>query len=49
MATTPRLKLGDIVEIKTAKGFAYAQYVNFHDRPPRYGTLMRILPGTLSA
>jgi hypothetical protein len=45
MGTTPRLKLGDIVEIRTSKGFAYAQYVNFHDRPPRYGTLMRVLPG----
>jgi hypothetical protein len=46
MAARPRLKLGDVVEIKTAKGFAYAQYVNRHVRPPRYGILMRILPGT---
>src|SRR5262249_52950294 len=39
----PHLNLGDIIEIKTARGFAYAQYVN---HKPKYGPLMRILPGT---
>jgi Domain of unknown function (DUF4259) len=40
-----RLKLGDIVEIYTSRGLAFAQYVNRHTKLPNYGTLMRILPG----
>jgi hypothetical protein len=35
-----RLKIGDIVEIKTGKGLVYAQYTHKH---PRYGALLRIL------
>ena len=38
--------LGDIIEIPLSKGFAYAQYINNHTAPPRYGTLIRILPDT---
>jgi hypothetical protein len=37
-----RLKIGDIVEIKTGKGLAYAQYTHKHDKPPRYGALLRV-------
>jgi len=40
-----RLKIGDIVEIETKKGLAYIQYVYHHDEPPRYGRLIRVLPG----
>jgi hypothetical protein len=34
-----KLKLGDIIEIKTAKGFAYAQYTHKHEV---YGSLIRV-------
>jgi len=37
-----KLTIGDIVEISTAKGFAYAQYSHKH---PTFGGLLRILPG----
>ena len=37
--------LGDIVEINTPKGFAYAQYTHKHTKPPRFGELIRVLPG----
>ena len=37
-----RIKVGDIVEISTNKGFAYAQYVL---KKERWGALIRILPG----
>lgn len=40
-----RVKIGDVIEIQTAKGLAYAQYTHFHSRPPRYGNLIRVLPG----
>lgn len=34
--------IGDIVEIQTPRGFAYAQYTH---RSPRMGDLIRVLPG----
>ena len=37
-----RIKIGDIVEIITPKGFAYAQYTHKH---PMYGALIRIIKG----
>ncbi len=37
-----RVKIGSIVEIPTAKGFAYAQYTHRH---PVYGDLIRIIQG----
>ena len=40
-----RPKVGDVIEIETPKGLAYAQYTYKHDRPPRYGALLRVLPG----
>ena len=40
-----RPKLGDVIEIKTPKGFAYAQYTYKHDAPPKYGALLRIFHG----
>ncbi len=43
MAKKP--KIGDIIEITTAKGLAYAQLSHFH---PRYNALLRILPGFFS-
>jgi hypothetical protein len=40
-----RPKIGDVIEIKTARGLAYAQYTHEHREPPRYGSLLRVLPG----
>ncbi|MHB1381614.1 MAG: hypothetical protein ACYC5A_11025 [Thermoleophilia bacterium] len=40
-----RVKFGDVIEIETRKGLAYAQYTHKHDKPPRYGELIRVLPG----
>lgn len=37
-----KLHLGDIVEIATPDGMAYAQFVNSHDQ---YGSLLRVLRG----
>lgn len=37
-----RVKIGDIVEIRTAKGLAYAQFTHKHKM---WGALLRILPG----
>lgn len=34
-----KLKIGDVVEIKTAKGLAYAQYAHKHKQ---YGALLRV-------
>lgn len=40
-----KVKIGDVFEIQTKKGLAYAQYTHFHSQPPRYGYLIRVLPG----
>jgi hypothetical protein len=42
---TGRLRRGDIVEFKTARGYAYAQFINEHKM---YGTVMRVLPGVFA-
>jgi hypothetical protein len=35
-------RIGDVIEIDTARGRAYAQYTHEH---PQYGSLLRVLPG----
>ncbi|MFO0828716.1 MAG: hypothetical protein U0572_11295 [Phycisphaerales bacterium] len=40
-----RPRIGDVVEIATSRGLAYAHYTHEHDVPPRYGALLRVLPG----
>jgi hypothetical protein len=40
-----RVKIGDIIEIPTAKGLAYAQYTHKHQQSPHYGALIRVLDG----
>lgn len=40
-----RPRIGDIVEISTPDGLAYAQFTHKHDAPPRWGALIRVLPG----
>ena len=37
-----RPKIGDVIEIATPKGFAYAQFTHDH---PMGGEVLRILPG----
>ncbi len=37
-----RIKIGDIIEIDTSNGNAYAQFTHKH---PKYGSLIRVLPG----
>jgi hypothetical protein len=38
-------QIGDVIEIKTPKGFAYAQYTHEHSEPPRMGSLLRVVDG----
>ena len=40
-----RPRIGDIIEIETPGGLAYAQFTQKHDAPPRFGALIRVLPG----
>lgn len=40
-----RPRIGDIVEIETPVGLAYAQYTHKHDVPPHMGALIRVLLG----
>jgi hypothetical protein len=40
-----RPQIGDVIEIWTPRGLAYAQYTHEHREPPRYGSLLRVLPG----
>ncbi len=42
---TRRPRVGAVIEIRVAGGFAYAQYTHEHSTPPRYGSLLRIMPG----
>jgi hypothetical protein len=39
-----RPRIGDIVELRTSQGLAYAQYTHKHTAPPVYGELIRVLP-----
>lgn len=43
MAT--KATIGDVVEIPTKLGTAYAQFSHYHDQPPKFGALLRVLPG----
>jgi hypothetical protein len=43
--TSPRL--GDVIEIPTDRGLAYAQYT--HEDKAFYGSLIRVLPGVFEA
>ena len=42
LTTRVRPRIGDVIEIPTPKGFAYAQFTH---KPARYGALLRVLPG----
>jgi hypothetical protein len=42
-----RPRVGDVIEVQTRQGLAYAHYTHKHDRPPHWGALLRVLPGLL--
>ncbi len=44
-----RPKIGDVIEIQTPRGFAYAHYTHEHQRTPKYGALIRVLAGIHAA
>ena len=35
-------QFGDIIEIPTARGLAYALYTHRHEKPPKFGALLRV-------
>jgi hypothetical protein len=37
-----KVKIGDIAEIKTSAGLAYALYSHQHTKPPKFGSLIRV-------
>jgi hypothetical protein len=43
-----KIAIGDVIEIETKHGMAYAQFYQNHVTPPGMGTLLRILPGFFS-
>lgn len=45
---TRRPKIGDVFELRVKDGFAYIQYSHKHTIPPRFGTLVRVLPGVFA-
>jgi hypothetical protein len=45
-ASRKRARQGDIIEVKTSRGLAYAQYCAKH---PKYGDAIRVLPGFFHA
>jgi hypothetical protein len=45
LTTRVRPRIGDIIEIPIPDAFAYAQFTHRHEDPPKYGALLRILPG----
>jgi len=40
-----RPRIGDVIEVETPNGLAYAHYTHKHDEPPKWGALIRVLPG----
>ena len=42
----PKPKVGDVIEIKTSKGLAYAQVTHIHKS---HGALLRVLPSSLQS
>lgn len=42
LSTRVRPRIGDVIEVPTSKGLAYAQFTHKHEQ---YGALIRVLPG----
>ena len=49
LTTRVQPRIGDVIEIETPAGLAYAHYTHKHDVPPRWGALLRVLPGIHAA
>ena len=51
MTPSPRKRprIGDVIEIATPRGFAYAHYTHRHDVPPKFGALLRVFSGLHAA
>lgn len=45
MSNSLRKKIGDVFEVSTSKGFAYFQYTHEYAKPPKWGSLIRVLQG----
>jgi hypothetical protein len=45
LVTRTRPRIGDVIEIPTPEGLAYAQFTHLHDAPPKFGALLRVFPG----
>jgi len=43
--TKMKATIGDVIEIVTSKGLAYAQLTHRHTAPPRYDALIRVFSG----
>jgi len=43
-----KVKIGDVVELEVKEGYAYCVFSHYHDEPPKYGALLRILNGVFS-
>lgn len=42
LVSRKRPQIGDVIEIRTSQGLAYAQFTHKH---PAYGALLRVMPG----
>ena len=42
-----KVQFGDVIEIRTNKGLAYALYTHRHDVRPRYGAILRVMDKSL--
>ena len=40
-----KTEIGDVLEIPTKLGLAYVQFSHYHEKPPRMGAVIRVLPG----
>jgi len=40
-----KIRIGDVIEILTKRGLAYAQYTHEFSMPPRWGSLIKVLQG----
>lgn len=43
--TGKRSRVGDLIEISVGDCFAYAQVTHIHNKPPKYGHLLRVFEG----
>lgn len=44
-----RVRVGDLIEIKTSKGLAYALFTHKHEKPPHFGAMLRVFDQTFES